>query len=118
MMGIMMPETCSDKSLIINIRLVASCRFLSLHPTFMMHGHKSLKHPTCVLIFSVTSVSDISHSNKNWAIYDQKIYIIIHIKYPLFLSGFNGLEFFGENFEKSSNIKFIKNPSIWSRVGP
>jgi len=28
---------------IINIRLVASCWFLSLHPTFMMHGHKSLK---------------------------------------------------------------------------
>ena len=32
-----------DKSLIINIRLVASCWSLSLHPTFMMHGHKSLK---------------------------------------------------------------------------
>ena len=43
MMGIMMPETCWDKSLIINIKLVASCWFLSLHPTFMMHGHKSLK---------------------------------------------------------------------------
>ena len=43
MMGIMMPETCWDRSLIINIRLVASCWFLSLHPTFMMHGHTSLK---------------------------------------------------------------------------
>ena len=32
-----------DKSLIINIRLVASCWFLSLHPTFVMRGHKSLK---------------------------------------------------------------------------
>ena len=32
MMGIMMPETCWDKSLIINIVLVASCWFLSLHP--------------------------------------------------------------------------------------
>ena len=42
MMGIMMPETCWD-SLIINIRLVASCWFLSLHPNFTMHGHKSLK---------------------------------------------------------------------------
>jgi len=29
--------------LIINIRLVASCWSLSLHPKFMMHGHKSLK---------------------------------------------------------------------------
>ena len=43
MVGIMIPETCWDKSLIINIRLVASCWFLCLHPTFMMHGHKSLK---------------------------------------------------------------------------
>jgi len=42
MMGIMMPETCWG-SLIINIRLVASCWSLSLHPKFMMHGHKSLK---------------------------------------------------------------------------
>ena len=32
MMGIMVPETCWDKSVIINIRLVASCWFLSLHP--------------------------------------------------------------------------------------
>jgi len=43
MMGIMMPETCWDISVIINIGLVASCWFLSLHPTFMMHGHKNLK---------------------------------------------------------------------------
>ena len=43
MMGIMMPETFWDRSLIINIGLVASCWFLSLHPTFMMHGHKNLK---------------------------------------------------------------------------
>jgi len=42
MMGIMMPETCWDRSWIINSRLVASCRFLSLHPTFTKHGHKSL----------------------------------------------------------------------------
>ena len=33
-MGIMMPETCWDRSLIINIRLFASCWFLSLHPKY------------------------------------------------------------------------------------
>ena len=32
MIDIMMSETCWDKSLIINIRLVASCWFLPLHP--------------------------------------------------------------------------------------
>jgi len=43
MMGIMVPETCWDRSLIINTRLAASYWFLFLHPTFMMHGHKNLK---------------------------------------------------------------------------
>jgi len=42
MMGIMIPETCSDRSLIINIGLVASCWFISLHPMFsrriLLHG--------------------------------------------------------------------------------
>ena len=33
------------------VRLVASCWSLSLHPTFMMHGHKSLKHPTVEAVF-------------------------------------------------------------------
>jgi len=36
MMGVMMPDTCWDRSLIINIRLVASCWFLSLHPIWML----------------------------------------------------------------------------------
>ena len=43
MMGIMMPETCWDKSLILNTRSVASCWFIFFHPTFVMHGHKSLQ---------------------------------------------------------------------------
>ena len=52
MMGIMMPETCSDKSLIINIRLIASCWFLSLHPSLIhiaWHVHMckcTCAHPT------------------------------------------------------------------------
>ena len=54
MMGIMMPETCWDKSLIINIGLVAFCCFLCLHPTFMMHGHKNLKPGNTILTFGWT----------------------------------------------------------------
>ena len=34
MMGIMMPETCWDRGLIINIGLVEWCWFISVHPTF------------------------------------------------------------------------------------
>ena len=42
---------CSpDNGLIINIRLVASCWFLSLHPKFMMHSHKSLKNDYLVSV--------------------------------------------------------------------
>ena len=59
MMGIMMPETCWDKSLIINVRLVASCWSLSLHPTFMMHGHKSLKHYLHANCNSRSHISDL-----------------------------------------------------------
>jgi len=44
MMGIMMPETCVDRSLIINIGLVASCWFISLHPTFHDAWSQNLKH--------------------------------------------------------------------------
>ena len=53
MMGIMMPETCWDISLIINIGLVTSCWFLSLHPMFTMLGYKNLKF---TLMFTVLSV--------------------------------------------------------------
>ena len=48
-MGVMMPETCWGRSLIINTRLIASCWFLFLHPTFMMHGHTSLKSNSCYI---------------------------------------------------------------------
>jgi len=41
------------------------------------------------------------------------MHIGLHVKYPLFLSGF-----FRENFEKYSNIKFHENPSNASRVVP
>ena len=44
MMGIILPETCSDRSLIINIGLVASCWFISLHPSF--HDSRSQEPKT------------------------------------------------------------------------
>ena len=65
MIGIMMPETCWD-NLIINIRLVASCWSLSLHPKFMMHGHKSLKSlPLSRRLTSTTNTTpDHSYQHK------------------------------------------------------
>ena len=46
MMGIMMPETCWDSSLIINIGLVASCWFLSLHPMVLTLVSRQPVHST------------------------------------------------------------------------
>jgi len=43
----------------------------------------------------------------------------LHVKYPLFLSDFNGTSnFLDRFFEQSSNIKFHENPSSESRVVP
>jgi hypothetical protein len=44
------------------------------------------------------------------------MYIGLHVKYLLFLSDFNKLEFSGQGFEKFSIIKFHENPSSGSRV--
>jgi len=47
-MGIMLPETCWDRSLIINIGLVAYCWFISLHPT--IHDARSQEPETYNMI--------------------------------------------------------------------
>jgi hypothetical protein len=47
-----------------------------------------------------------------------KMYICLHVRCPLFLSEFNELEFSRQIFEKSSNIKFHKNPSSRSWAVP
>jgi cytochrome c oxidase assembly protein Cox11 len=49
---------------------------------------KVTEHKMCVLTFSTTFVSNISHSKKSSARYYQ-MYIGLHTKYPLFLSDFN-----------------------------
>ena len=50
MMGIMMPEICWDKSLIINIGLVASCWFY-LHCIFLVYVTMSLSIVTSLYLF-------------------------------------------------------------------
>jgi len=66
MMGIMMPETCWDRSLIINIGLVASCWFPSRHPTFMKHGHNNLKGRHVRNVASSYTVQGSSVSITDW----------------------------------------------------
>jgi len=51
-----------------------------------------------VLIFSTTSVWDISHSEKSSAAYC-KCTLLFIVKYPLFLSDFNGTWIFSRDFQ-------------------
>jgi len=46
------------------------------------------------------------------------MYTVLHVKYPLFVSDFNELEFSGQILEKYSNMKFRKNRSSGSQVVP
>ena len=106
MMGIMMPETCWDKSLIINIRLIASCWFLSLHPTFMMHGHTSLK-PTWQYFASWTCIwnppniilSNTPQSAENMRIY--KMQMLPTVLSTQLLAPY-------QTFSSAMNIYFLK----------
>jgi hypothetical protein len=45
-----------------------------------------------------------------------KMYIDLHVKYPLFLSDFNDTLIFWKDFRKYSNMKLHENPSSGSRV--
>jgi len=47
-----------------------------------------------------------------------KMYIGLHVKYPLFWAQFNETSIFATIFEKKSSIKFHKNPSIGPHWGP
>jgi hypothetical protein len=46
------------------------------------------------------------------------MYIGLHVKYPLFLLGFNKIFISSTDFEKYSNMKFHENPSSGIRVVP
>jgi hypothetical protein len=77
-----------------------------------------LLNTECVLISSKTCVWNFSHSQKNWARYDQKFAFVFtestRYSRPILIK----IEFSRQVFEKSPNIKFHENPSSWSRVVP
>jgi len=53
-----------------------------------------------VFIFSTTFVLNIPRSKKNWPRYRKKMYIGVHVKYPLFLSDCNESWTFSKDFRK------------------
>ena len=64
----------------------------------------------CVLIYYTTFVRNIFLSKKNWARYDQKYNIGLHVKYRLFLSHFN------ETWIFSTDFFFFLNPEMWNVI--
>jgi len=50
--------------------------------------------------FSITFARNIFHSKNNWARYDEKMYIGLHVKYQLFLSDCNETWGFSTDFRK------------------
>ena len=94
----------------------------SILPHYLIKGtileKKIIDHKMCVLIFSTTFAWNISHSKKKSTRYDRKIYIGLHVKYPLFLLDFNENLISSTNFEKSFNAKFHENPWNGNHVVP
>jgi hypothetical protein len=66
---------------------------------------KVVEHNMCVLIFYTPFARNSSHPKMNWARYDKKIHIDLHIKYPLFLTSFNGTLISSADFRKIHKYK-------------
>jgi len=62
---------------------------MRMHNIVIFLKKKVAELKMCVLNFSTKFARNISHSKKNSARHYKKIYICLHVKYPLFLSEFN-----------------------------
>ena len=99
--------------------LPRSTKFSTLsHKRHDFRGKKVIEHTVRVSSFCTTFVWNDFHSKKNWASYDKKMCIGLHVKFHLFLSDLTKLEFYRQIFEKCSNMNFHENPFFGSRLVP
>jgi hypothetical protein len=77
---------------------------------------KNILNIKCVLIFYISFVWNISHSEKNWArYYHNCAYVfMLSVRYSCYI--LMKPAFSRKIFEKSSNRKFHENPSSGSRI--
>jgi len=94
----------------------------SIFPNCVINGtilkKKKMEHRS-VFWFPVRLLSEtfLILRRTEWARYGQKVYIDLHVNYPLFSSDFNKTCIFSTNFgKKHSHIKFHVNPSSGIRV--
>ena len=113
MMGIMMPKTCCDKSLIINIRLVASCWFLSLHPK-----SSPLSHPICVRHILILSSQLCSGLTNGLLPSSAKYPVHLTLHFIQYLLQVQLMKLFDIQFSPSAYYQFLPLRSRHSRQNP
>jgi hypothetical protein len=72
----------------------------------------------CIFILSTSFVRNVSHSNKNWAKYDEKYILFFMYSTRYSRQILMTLQFSQQIFEKYWNVKIHENLSSWSRVAP
>jgi hypothetical protein len=91
-----------------------------IFPHYLIFERKKVtkSYTQCMFLFSLQCIYEaflILGRNERDMI---KMYIVVHVKYPLFLSDCNETWILSTDFEKSPNIKFHENPTSGSRVVP
>ena len=74
-------------------------------------GKKVIVHKKCIVIFSNSFCLKHFASKEELSEIWSKVYIDLHVKWPLYLSDFSGHCIFSTDFGKYSNIKFHENSS-------
>ena len=95
-------------------------RLYSIHHHHLINSKnsekKAIEHEKRVYVFRIAVVWNIFRFRNNWARYDKKIYIGLHVRYSLFLWDINETWIFSIDF--SEILEFHENPSSGSRVVP
>jgi hypothetical protein len=94
---------------------------LQYFSTFSHKRHdfwKTVLKIKCVLIFSITSVWNISHSKTNWARYDQTCILVFKQSSRYSFQNWMKPEISRQSFEKYSYVEFHENPPSGNRSVP